>query len=210
VIDIFLMILALGLAFLLGSLPFSYWVVKAKCGADLRDSGSGNIGATNVFRTQGKALGSLALALDALKGLAAVILIPVLFSSPYFLDSFSYQILLGILAIAGHTFTPFLNWKGGKGVATSAGVFLGILPLAFFIALGLFLIVFLITRIISVSSLTAAFFFPIIIAITELGMPHFLEAVIIGIALALFIFYTHRSNIKRLIKGEEHRMGKKK
>lgn len=199
--------LVLGtLAFFVGSLPFSFWIVKWVKGVDLRTLGSGNAGATNVFRTQGKTLGWIALILDISKGWVAVSLIPILWPEADFL----LKLVFGILSVLGHTFTPLLGWKGGKGVATTAGVLLGLLPLDFFIALSIFLVVFLITKIISVSSLTAAAAFPVIVCLVEREEPHFLAALILGLLLASFIFYTHRENIKRLLKGEEKRLIKKK
>lgn len=209
-IDMLLFLFGVALSFFIGSLPFSYWIVKWTKGKDIRLSGSGNVGATNVFRTEGKALGFTALFLDIFKGFVAVIFIPLLFGAPDFMESFLYRACLGMAAIFGHTWTPFLNWKGGKGVATSAGVFLGLLPVPFFIALCIFLSVFLITRIISVGSLAAAAAFPLAVIVTQNDKPYFWTAFIICSALAGFIFYTHRSNIKRLIKGEEKKLRKEK
>jgi glycerol-3-phosphate acyltransferase PlsY len=200
-----------GLAsFLIGSFPFSYWLVKVMRGIDIRTVGSGNAGATNVFRTQGKGLGSLALTLDALKGVVAVLVFPLIFHPETVLSLFKAQLLYGILAIIGHVWTPFLNWKGGKGVATSAGVFLALMPGPFGIGLGVFLSVFLTFRIISISSLSAACIIPVAVYFAYRSHPDFAFAFSVSLALAVFIFYTHRTNIARLLKGEEKRLINKK
>jgi len=153
------------LCFLVGSLPFSYWVVKIFKGIDLRKMGSGNVGATNVFRNQGKGLGSLALGLDIVKGVVAVAVIaPQIGHNQEILPPFIYALLGGVCAITGHIWTPFLNWKGGKGVAASGGVFLGLLPLPFIISMAVFFPVFFFTGIISISSLAAALTMPIAVS----------------------------------------------
>jgi len=199
------------LCFLVGSLPFSYWVVKIFKGIDLRKSGSGNVGATNVFRTEGKWLGSLALGLDILKGVIAVAVIAPLFSqSQDILNPVIYALLGGVCAIAGHIWTPFLNWKGGKGVATSGGVFLGLLPLPFVISMAVFFPIFFFTGIISISSLAAALTMPIAVLLTFQDPDSKLIAVLLTLCLTIFIFYTHRANIGRLIRGEEKRLWNRK
>jgi len=205
-----LLALAVAAGFLTGSLPFSYWVVRIFRGADIRTLGSRNAGATNVFRTQGWRIGSLALALDIAKGVAACALIPLLAAAPGWCDDFLYRILLGVSAILGHTFTPFLGWRGGKGVATSAGVFCALLPAPFFLAVSVFAAVFAATRMISVSSMAGAAVFPIGVILFEQREPHFVTALAASSLVALFIFYTHRSNIRRLLRGEEQNMYKSK
>jgi len=207
--NIVLSVIGWALCFLVGSLPFSFWVVKVFKGIDLRESGSGNVGATNVFRTQGKALGSLALALDAIKGVVAVTVIAPFFVSD-FLSLFIYSLVAGLVAIAGHIWTPFLNWKGGKGMATSAGVFLGLLPLPFAIALAAFLITFYFSGIISLSSLVAAVIMPFAVFVTNAASDHKTVAIVLSLGLSLFIFYTHRANIGRLLRGEEKKIWNRK
>jgi glycerol-3-phosphate acyltransferase PlsY len=206
-IDIVSFVLGWFFCFLLGSLPFSYWVVKIFKGIDLRKMGSGNVGATNVFRTQGKGLGSLALGLDVVKGVVAVAVIAPFFGeNQEILTIFTYSMVGGVCAIAGHIWTPFLNWKGGKGVATSGGVFLGLLPLPFIISIAVFLPVFFFTGIISISSLAAALTMPIAVLLTFQDPDSRLIAVLLTLCLTIFIFYTHRANIGRLMRGEEKRM----
>jgi len=204
-----LIILCCLLSFFSGALPFSFWLVRVIKDQDLRKLGSGNVGATNVFRSQGKTMGFTALFLDILKGLFPVVLIPMVFE-PTILNPFLFKAFLGVAAIFGHTWTPFLGWKGGKGVATSVGVFMGLLPIPCLIALGVFLVVFAITQIISLSSLSAAVAFPITVLIIENKQPYFLIAFSLTVFIAGFIFYTHRSNIARLLKGEEKKLRKNK
>ena len=208
-VEIPLIILGCLISFLSGALPFSFWLVRIIKDQDLRKLGSGNVGATNVFRSQGKTMGFTALFLDILKGLFPVVLIPMVFE-PTMLNPFLFKAFLGMSAIFGHTWTPFLGWKGGKGVATSVGVFLGLLPIPCLITLGVFLAVFSITKIISLSSLSAAVVFPITVLIVENKQPYFWIAFSLTIFLAGFIFYTHRSNISRLLKGEEKKLKKNK
>jgi len=183
------------LSFLLGSLPFGYLIGKLK-GVDVRNYGSGNIGATNVSRVLGKKYGLLVLFLDALKGAAAV-LIARAAGLPA-----EYQVLAGISAIAGHCFSPWLGFKGGKGVATALGAFLVISPKTTLVAFLIFLAVLLTTRYVSLSSITAALSYPLLYKVFEKPSPFSFIVVSLG---ALLIVAKHHSNIKRLLKGEEKR-----
>jgi len=181
------------LSFLLGSLPFGYLIGRLK-GVDVRKYGSGNIGATNVSRVLGKKYGLLVLFLDALKGAAAV-LIARAAGLPT-----EYQVLAGISAIAGHCFSPWLGFKGGKGVATALGAFLVISPKTTLVAFLIFLAVLLTTRYVSLSSITAALSYPLLYKVFEKPSPFSFIVVSLG---ALLIVAKHHSNIKRLLKGEE-------
>jgi glycerol-3-phosphate acyltransferase PlsY len=181
------------LSFLLGSVPFGYLIGKLK-GVDVRKYGSGNIGATNVSRVLGKKYGLLVLFLDALKGAAAV-LIARAAGLPT-----EYQVLAGISAIAGHCFSPWLGFKGGKGVATALGAFLVISPKTTLVAFLIFLAVLLTTRYVSLSSITAALSYPLLYRVFEKPSPFSFIVVSLG---ALLIVAKHHSNIKRLLKGEE-------
>ena len=185
--------LLLVLSFFLGSIPFGYLVGKLK-GVDVRNYGSGNIGATNVSRVLGKKWGLLVLFLDALKGVLAVFLAKV-FSLPQ-----EFQIAAGVLAVAGHCFSPWLKFKGGKGVATALGAFLVISPKITLLSLIIFLAVFFSTRYVSLSSITAALSYPILFKFIE--RPSSLSFILISLG-ALLIVFKHRSNIERLLKGEE-------
>ncbi len=195
-------------AYLLGSIPTGYLAGRAR-GIDLRTTGSGNIGATNALRVLGRRIGGLVLAIDMLKGLLAATVVPQAFfrwlaapaagaAMPVWLP-----ILGGIAGVLGHNFTCWLRFRGGKGVATSAGVLLGILPLPFVTVLGVFLLVLAVTRIVSLSSLVAAAALPVA---TLVWNP---DPVLIGfsIALAALAFVRHRANIRRLLAGTEPRIG---
>jgi glycerol-3-phosphate acyltransferase PlsY len=179
-------------SYFLGSIPFGYLVGKVK-GYDLRKEGSGNIGATNVFRVVGKKEGIFAFVLDFLKGF-----LPVM----YFFD---ISVLAGILAligaIIGHMTTPFLRFKGGKGVATGFGGIVALMPIPALSAFGIWIILLGITRRVSVGSLGAAVSLPILYFF--LSDPMNRIVLYITILLAILVIFSHRKNIKKLIRGEE-------
>ncbi|TCK02915.1 glycerol-3-phosphate 1-O-acyltransferase PlsY [Phorcysia thermohydrogeniphila] len=186
-------ILACILAFVFGSIPFGFVIGKLK-GVDVRQYGSGNIGATNVSRVLGKKYGALVLLLDALKGALPVLFLKV---SGY---SIEYQVVAGLSAILGHCFSPFLKFRGGKGVATGLGVFLVVSPKVTLIAFLVFLSVFLTTRYVSLSSITAALSFPLVFRFLE--KPSDFTSLILFIT-AFVVVGKHYQNIIRLLKGEE-------
>jgi len=163
---------------------------------DPRKEGSRNIGATNIFRTTGKILGGLTLLGDCLKGLIPVLLALWLMKSDIWIG------LIAISAFAGHLFPVFLKFKGGKGVATALGVYLGIAPLAVLIDAGIFFGVVLKWRFISLGSLTAAALMPILIAVLTKSKPYVIASLII----AGLIYYRHHENIRRLLAGSENRL----
>ena len=191
------------LSYLLGSIPVGLAVSRKIKGIDIREHGSRNVGATNVFRIVGKKWGILVFALDALKGYLAV-KIPAL----WFGDSISFFVLIlcGIATILGHTFSVWLAFQGGKGVATSLGVFLALAFLPTVATFAIWVGVFAVTRIISLSSLFAAFCFPVAILLLSRSQPGFDWLLFISILLVFFIFYTHRENIRRLRQGEENKL----
>lgn len=182
-------ILVVFLSFLSGSIPFGFIVGKLK-GVDVRNYGSGNIGATNVSRVLGKKYGALVLLLDALKGTLPVIL------------AGKFQVLAGVSAILGHCFSPFLKFRGGKGVATSLGAFLVISPKATLLAFLIFVLVFVLTRYVSLSSITAAVSYPFLFAYFKGFDWVFFSLVCFA---ALVVVLKHHSNIKRLLRGEERK-----
>lgn len=197
--------LALILSYLIGSIPTAYlfgWFCK---GIDIRQHGSGNIGATNAFRVLGKGLGSLVLALDILKGIAATVVLPVLLGMP---DQVGLYVLLGLVAVAGHNWTCFLQFKGGKGIATSLGVLIGltinIASIRPVLAATVFswLIVFLISGIVSLSSIVAAVILPLSMVMTDQPF----SLVSLGAVFCVFVVVRHRPNIKRLFSGKEPRV----
>jgi acyl phosphate:glycerol-3-phosphate acyltransferase len=195
-------------AYVLGSIPFGVILTKLFGGTDVRKAGSGNIGATNVARVVGPLAGILTLILDTAKGAAAVLLARWASS-----DSASWMMAAGLAALVGHCFPVWLKFKGGKGVATAAGVFVMLCPLACLAAVVLFAVVMIFWRYVSLGSVTAATAMPLLIYF--LWAPH--HAPPLGIttgtlAAALLILYKHRGNLQRLVKGEEPKfsLGRKK
>ena len=200
-------VIAIG-AYLLGSIPTGYLVGRAK-GIDIRTVGSGNIGATNVMRVLGKPAGGFVLLMDALKGYAAAKWLCVwllkLFNVPG-AGMETCQIVAGICAVLGHNYTCWLKFKGGKGISTSAGVFLALAPLATGIAGVTWIIVFVLCRYASVASIVAAAALPATIWL----MPDSLTLRIVTTVLGLLAIFKHRGNIRRLLNGTEHRIEFKK
>jgi acyl phosphate:glycerol-3-phosphate acyltransferase len=200
-------------AYLLGSIPTGYLVAKAR-GIDIRTVGSGNIGATNAFRVLGKPAGIFVLLVDGLKGFAAcqfigVLVHRLLLGDVLDVNSGEYEvhkIVGGFAAILGHNYTCWLKFKGGKGIATSAGVVLALLPSALLVAFIVWIILFVSTRYVSVASIAAAAVLPF--AAWWFGRSRTL--IIVAAAISLLAIYKHRSNIQRLMNGTENRIGKKK
>jgi len=202
------------IAYLLGSIPTGYVVANAR-GIDIRKVGSGNIGATNVFRILGKPAGIFVLLVDALKGFVACALVGAFVHRVLFGDVLAqpsttlevHKIVGGFLAILGHNYTCWLKFKGGKGIATSAGVVLALLPQALGVALVVWILLFVITRYVSVASIGAAFVLPF-----GTWWFHRNDTLLIGVAgvIGALAIYKHRGNIKRLMSGTENRFDKKK
>lgn len=194
-------------AFLLGSIPTGFLVARAK-GIDIRTVGSGNIGATNAMRVLGKPAGIFVLLMDALKGFAAVWLcgkiLLALNTAPEVVQPAC--ILAGIGAVLGHNYTPWLKFKGGKGIATTAGVYLALAPLPLGIALGVFLLAVLVTRFVSVGSMAAAV---ALAAAVWILAPGNLFLNVVTTALSALAIYKHKGNVRRLMAGTENRLGKK-
>ncbi len=204
-------IIAAGLtAYLLGSIPSAVWAGRLFHGIDVREHGSGNAGATNVIRVLGWKTGIPVLLFDMAKGFLAAML-PRLFNlAPT--DSamlVNLQIFTGLMAITGHIFPVFAGFRGGKGVAAMFGILLAIHPPVTLLCLGVFLVFFLSTGIVSIGSMAAGIAFPILL-LTFFKTPSvFFRIFSVVVAVALLI--THRKNIRRLLKGEEKRLfGKKK
>ncbi len=193
--------LTLVAAYLVGSIPTGYLVARAK-GVDLRAHGSGNIGATNAFRVLGKGPGIFVLLMDAFKGAAAVIWVPLLTASWVPGNAGTYlPLVAGVGAILGHNYTCWLRFKGGKGVATSAGVMGALLPWALVIALSTWFLVLLISRYMSIASIIAAVALPIGTYFTTSNRALWALAAVLG-GMAI---WRHRGNIQRLRAGTEPR-----
>ena len=194
------------LAYLFGSIPTGYLLVRIFRKQDIRTVGSGNIGATNVLRSGGKGLGAATFILDALKGSAAVGLGALLASQIPTWPVRNVEALAALFAVLGHMYTPWLRFKGGKGVATGFGVFLVAAPIAALAAITLFAIILFTTRYVSLASILGAAAFPVFAYYTVRGpRPAFFIAV--QIAVALLIIVKHHPNIRRLLTGTEHRFG---
>jgi len=200
------MIPAIGLviAYLVGSIPAAYIAGRALRGIDLREHGSGNLGATNVMRVMGPRIGAVVLLFDTLKGAIPVIVLPILFGVE---GTAWWAIAYGVAAILGHVRPIFLLGRGGgKGVATAAGVFAALAPLPLIICAVVFLAVVLASGYVSLGSLVSAAVFPLAVIVTSGGLS---PVAIAGLAMAAFVFWTHRANIGRLRRGEEHRFGRR-
>ena len=198
----------LVLAYLLGSILTSVWLGKALKGTDLRKHGSGNAGTTNAFRVLGKPIGIIVLIVDMGKGFLTVSLSH--FQSEMDTGSESLMILrigLGVLAVIGHILPVLAGFKGGKGVATMAGVGLALHPLVALVAMGVYLLIFLISRVSAIGSLVAVISYPvwmIFVFQTDYSSLH-----IFSVFVPILVIITHRSNISRLLNGNENRMLKK-
>ncbi len=195
-----LTLLALTLiSYLIGSIPFGLLIAKTK-GLDIREQGSGNIGATNVLRCLGKPLGIACFILDVLKGYLPAAFFPILGNC-----GSDFGILFGVAAILGHNFSVFLHFKGGKGVATSAGVLIGIAPLAVGLGMLSWALVFFISGYVSLGSIAAS---AVVILAGWLGGYGLVTALALTLLGTLSI-YRHRSNIKRLLDGTENKFSRK-
>lgn len=194
-------ILLLILCYLLGSIPFGYIVTLCKAGVDIRDHGSGNIGATNVLRTQGKALGAITLVLDFAKAAAAVWISRTWGSQPW-MDAAG-----GASAVVGHCFPFALGFRGGKGIASGLGAFLFIAPVPTFIALGVFLLEVLILRWVSLGSILAALAFGGTMVGCHMTFGWYsLASSVIGACLAVLLVARHHTNIHNLLRGTESKL----
>jgi len=193
---------AWGLVFgyVLGSIPFAYLAGRAR-GVDLRQHGSGNLGATNAVRVLGARVGAVVYLLDTLKGFVAAFALPRMLGVE---PGGVWAIAFGLAAVAGHVRPLFLRFqRGGKGVATAGGVFFGLAPLATAVTFVVFALILAATGYASVGSMTAAVTLPLAIALLQRGRSE--ELVVVAAAVAVFVFWSHRVNIGRLRRGEEHR-----
>jgi glycerol-3-phosphate acyltransferase PlsY len=217
-------ILVIPIAYLLGSIPFGYLIVRASKRADIREIGSGGTGATNVSRRAGKGAGVLTLVLDTLKGAAAVVIAQILLGLPIFEaeqlgppfhqaanssaaieNAYWWVAVTAIAAILGHIFPVWLGFRGGKGVATGVGVFLVLAPLAVAFAGLIFLVIVLLTRYVSLGSIVAAATIPVLVLIQNYITPQveFGPLMIAATVGAALIIFAHRQNIARLIHRTE-------
>lgn len=197
-------VISVILAYIIGSIPTAYWFGRVFKNIDIRTQGSGNVGATNAFRVLGKKIGSIVLVIDILKGIIPTTIIPNLFG----LTDPLVLVLLGVVAVCGHNWTVFLNFKGGKGIATSLGVLIGfaiqlsgIRPVLL-IVMGTWTLLFLLSGYVSLASIIAAIVLPI--SMIYFDAPFAMK--IMSILLCIFVVVRHHSNIRRLIEGRENRV----
>jgi acyl phosphate:glycerol-3-phosphate acyltransferase len=189
-------IIVVVIAYLLGSIPFGYLIVRRKIGADIRQTGSGGTGATNVSRRAGKMAGVLTLLLDAAKGSAAVLIAKALTGDERVIAA------AAIAALVGHIFPVWLGFRGGKGVATGVGIFLVLAPIALLCAGVIFVAIVALTRYVSLGSIIAAVLIPVFVW-WQSDLRPLLMAAVVGAALIVF---AHRGNIQRLASGTESRI----
>ena len=193
------------LAYILGSIPTAVWVGKSFYGVDVRTAGSKNAGATNTFRVLGKKPGIIVLLIDILKGVIAVLLPIFIYDiSPNVELYGNIKVLCGILAVVGHIFPVFAGFNGGKGVATSLGVVIGVSPPAAGICITLFLFVFIISQYVSLGAIIASFAFPITIILVFKEENQVM--MVFSVVLALAVVLAHKKNIGRLLAGNENKM----
>ena len=189
-------------SYLLGAIPTSYLVSRAFAKIDLRQHGSGNLGATNLYRVLGWKYAIPVALFDIAKGA-----IPVLYFAPQVSSSELFALACGVAAILGHVFSVFVQFKGGKGVATAAGVMLGLTPIALAVAAVVWGLVLLLTGYVSLSSIAAAVVLPAAVYLLEYPRTPELFWVVVGVALGVIVL--HRRNIQRLINGTENRFGRR-
>lgn len=187
------------LSYLLGAVPASYIAGRMAKGIDLREHGSGNLGATNTFRVLGAKVAAPVMVFDIAKGAFPVLAFGQWDGS----DDWRWALAYGAAAIVGHVFSVYMRFKGGKGVATSAGVFLGLAPPALGLGLAVWLAVVKTTRMVSAASIAAALTAGVVLLVTENPA----EVRILGLAVVAFVIFAHRSNIGRILRGEESRFG---
>ena len=211
--------IVLLLSYIIGSIPTSIIATRLAEAGDIRKFGSGNAGGTNVLRMLGWKIGLAVILFDLFKGVVATYYVPQLFWDPSvlpfnnltpFQDFTVVQIICGIAAVLGHIWTLFAGFKGGKGVATGAGMILGLAPVEFVVAIAVFSLVFIAWRYVSLGSILATMAIPMSMFIREnlfhVDIPGYHTLVYFAIAVFLLITYTHRENIKRLLEGTENKL----
>ena len=203
--NIFWIVTGLSLSYLIGAIPTAYILTRLLSGKDIRNLGSGNVGATNALRVLGKLPGIIVLVIDVLKGVVAVTILASLISLKIDLPVELIRALFGLFAVFGHIFNVFLKFKGGKGVATSAGVMLGIAPQALLIGAIFFIIILAATKYVSLGSIVSSIVIPFFLLWTK---SHY-SYVVLSAVLCIIIVVKHKSNINRLLCGREGKVFEK-
>ena len=194
-------LLILFLGYLFGSFPSGYLAGRIAKGIDIRTLGSGSTGATNVLRHIGKRAAITVFILDVLKGILSI------FLAKYFLLNDSWQVAIGLSTLIGHIWPIWLNWKGGKAVATGLGIFLGLSWQVGLATLGMFLVVITLFRIVSLASISSALALPLIMFLSFKSSSTSLPYLLISLLAMILVIWRHRENIVRLIKGKEPKIG---
>jgi glycerol-3-phosphate acyltransferase PlsY len=202
-----LLIISIVAAYLLGSIPSSVWYGIGYFGIDVRKQGSGNAGATNTFRVLGKRAGTVVMLIDVLKGWTATCLASMLFYMNEIGETelLVYKILFGIIAIIGHIFPVFVNFKGGKGIATLLGMVLAIHPELASVCITIFILTLIASQYVSLSSILATLAFPVLSWTGAFGHPEPL-LIVFGFVMFVLVVFTHQKNIVRLLNGNENRV----
>jgi acyl phosphate:glycerol-3-phosphate acyltransferase len=191
--------LFLAASYLLGAIPASYLAGRLTKGVDLRQHGSGNLGATNAFRVLGPAIATPVMIFDVAKGFVPTFFFPSLMGNAHW----GWAIAFGAATIMGHVFPIYLGFRGGKGVATASGVFLALAPLAMLVGLTVWIITLLASRMVSLASVIASV--ALLVALPFSAAPPAVQA--LGVAVAAVVIFAHRANIRRILAGTEHRFG---
>ncbi|GAB3911157.1 glycerol-3-phosphate 1-O-acyltransferase PlsY [Larkinella knui] len=205
--NVLLIIATTLLAYLLGSIPTAVWYGEGFFGLDIRKYGSGNAGATNTFRVLGKRAGTVVMLIDVLKGYTATILSSLLW---YFdvigtHEILTFKLVFGLVAVIGHCFPIWADFKGGKGVASLLGMVLAIHPEVAAVCIGIFLVVVIASQYVSLGSMMAALAFPVLLLLRAFGQKEHPLLIVFGVVVFLFVVLTHQKNITRLLNGEESR-----
>lgn len=194
-------------AYLLGSIPTAVWYGQGFFGIDIRQYGSGNAGATNTFRVLGKRAGTIVMLVDVLKGYTAAILATLLWRFDIITQNeiMTFEIVFGLIAVIGHLYPIFADFKGGKGVASLLGMVLAIHPEMALVCIAIFLLVVIASQYVSLGSILAALAFPVLLLLRIFGQPENPLLIAFGFVVFLMVVFTHQKNIGRLLRGEESR-----
>lgn len=205
--NIFIISVVAVVAYLLGSIPTAVWYGQGFFGIDIRKHGSGNAGATNTFRVLGKRAGTVVMLVDVLKGYTAAVLSTLLwyFDVITVNEILTFKIIFGLMAVIGHLYPVFAEFKGGKGVASLLGMILAVHPEMAVVCIGVFLLVVIASQYVSLGSIMAALAFPVLLLLRIFGEKESPLLIVFGFIVFLMVVLTHQKNIGRLLRGQENR-----